>query len=186
MLGLQKLARGLRKGGRYCLLSSLALGLASCGGNDMADLRAYVDEVRGRPKTGIDPLPGFAPVDTYRFSPEGLRDPFQPAEPPEEVELDDSGGDGIRPDINRPREDLESYSLDSLRMVGTVNANSVRWGLVKANDGTIHRVRVGNYVGRSYGKILRIMEDRIELMEIIPDTRPGKWRERPASLALSE
>ena len=63
--------------------------------------------------------------------------------------------------------------------------NGVLWGLIKANDGTIHRVRDGNYLGRNYGRILRIFQDKIEIMEIVPD-QPGAWRENQATIALSE
>jgi type IV pilus assembly protein PilP len=69
--------------------------------------------------------------------------------------------------------------------VGTVVMKSGLWGLIKASDGTIHRVRVGNYIGKNYGKIIRISNDKIELTEIVPD-KPGSWREQSASLALSE
>ena len=70
-------------------------------------------------------------------------------------------------------------------MVGTINQQGHLWGLVKASDGTIHRVRVGNYIGRNYGKIIRIKDGQIEMLEIIPDS-PGGWRERKAALELTE
>ena len=70
-------------------------------------------------------------------------------------------------------------------MVGTVAMKSNLWGLVKADDATIHRVQVGNYMGKNYGKIIRISTDKIELMEIVPD-KPGTWREQQTSLALTE
>ncbi|MDD1641755.1 MAG: pilus assembly protein PilP, partial [Methylococcaceae bacterium] len=59
------------------------------------------------------------------------------------------------------------------------------WGLVKADDGSIHRVQIGNYMGKNYGKVINISADKIELMEIVPD-KPGKWREQQTSLALTE
>lgn len=70
-------------------------------------------------------------------------------------------------------------------MVGTVVMKTGLWGLIKASDGTIHRVQVGNHIGKNYGKITRITHDKIELIEIVPD-KPGEWREQSASLALSE
>jgi type IV pilus assembly protein PilP len=70
-------------------------------------------------------------------------------------------------------------------MAGTITKDAVLWGLIKAGDGTIHRVREGNYMGKNHGKIIRINEDKIELMEIVPD-KPGTWREQQTSLALSE
>jgi type IV pilus assembly protein PilP len=70
-------------------------------------------------------------------------------------------------------------------MVGTVVMKTKLWGLVKAGDKTIYRVQVGNYMGKNYGKIIRIQTDKIELMEIVPD-KPGTWREQQTSLALTE
>ena len=70
-------------------------------------------------------------------------------------------------------------------MVGTINQEGQLWGLVRASDGTIHRVRVGNHMGRNYGKIIRIKESQIELLEIIPESTGG-WRERKAALELTE
>ncbi len=161
----------------------LAAMLTACGGDDLSDLRDWVAGVKKRQKASIEPLPEVKTVEPFVFKPENTRDPFAPAEKAEQQE-EAKIESGIHPDTARPREELESYELDSLRMVGTVDQNGVLWGLVKANDGTIHRVRVGNYMGRNYGKIIRITEGQIELLEIIPDVAGG-WRERKASLDLT-
>jgi len=124
-------------------------------------------------------------VEPFIFKPVGLRDPFKPLE--KMVQADGGAfapGSGIRPDTTRRKEEMEGYTLDSLRMVGTVKKDGI-WGLIKASDGTIHRVRTGNYLGKNYGKIIRIGEDKIDIMEIVPD-QPGTWREQQASLALAE
>jgi type IV pilus assembly protein PilP len=169
---------------RAGLLLILASILTGCGGQrDLADLKAYVKNVLARPKGAIEPLPEIRTVEAFVFDPEGLRNPFIPSESPEVVDV--KPGNGIRPDTVRPREELESYSLDSCRMVGTVDMDRVIWGLVKTSDGTIHRVRRGHYMGKNHGKIERIASDRIDLLEIVPDG-DGVWRERQASLALTE
>jgi len=158
--------------------------LSGCGGSDMSDLEAYIAEVKARPKGGIKPLPEIRMADSFFFDPEGLRNPFFPAKeaPPPQVAL---GGNGIRPDTTRPREPLESFALDSLRMVGTVKKNGKLWALVQTADGTVFRVRTGNHMGRNYGRIVRITDDRIELVEIVPDG-PGSWREKEAAVALTD
>jgi type IV pilus assembly protein PilP len=162
----------------------LMMGLAGCGGGDMADLKTYVAEVKSRHKGAVEPLPEVKTVEPFTFIAEDLRDPFvldEKSQEPEEEKVES----GIRPDTTRPREELESYELDSLRMVGTVNQQGALWGLVRANDGTIHRVRNGNYMGKNYGKIINIKENLIELVEIFSDS-PGAWHERKASLDLAE
>lgn len=169
---------------RCIFMLGAAILLSACGNDNMSDLKAYVTQIKAREKSGIEPLPEIKTVETFVFDSTDLRNPFLPtesADEPTEVAIHN----GIRPDSVRSREELESYSLDSLRMVGTVNMASSLWGLVQANDGTIHRVRSGNYIGQHHGKIIRILENQIELLEIIPDG-PGSWRERKASVKLSE
>ncbi len=172
----------------FLILSSLFFSvlLTGCGDDDFADLQKYITEVKAKPKGTIQPLPEVKPVEPFVFKPEGLRDPFKLVS--ESQEAEDAGisvGDGIKPDTSRRKEELEAYSLDSLRMVGTIVMKSNLWGLVKASDKTIYRVQVGNYMGKNYGKIIRILTDKIELMEIVPD-KPGTWREQQTSLALTE
>lgn len=159
--------------------------LAGCS-DDFSDLNHYISEVKARPKEPIKPLPEIKVIEPFMFKPEGLRDPFRALEQLEQTEgVDISAGSGIKPDTTRRKEELEAFPLDGLRMVGTIDMKSSLWGLVKASDGTIYRVKVGNYMGKNYGKIIRIVSDRIELMEIVPD-KPGTWREQPASMALTE
>lgn len=165
-------------------IAFIAATLSACGGGDLGDLHEWVNDVKKRQKGVVEPLPEIKTVEPFVFRPEDLRDPFIQNEKSEQLE-ETKSDNGIHPDTARAKEELESYELDSLRMVGTINQNALLWGLVKAMDGTIHRVRVGNYIGRNFGKIIRIKEGEIELLEIIPDS-PGGWRERKQSLALTE
>jgi len=168
-----------------CCVVVMAL-LAGCSNDDFSDLTRYVAEVKARPKEPIKPLPEIKVIEPFMFKPDGLRDPFKPLEQPEQAQgIDVSAGSGIKPDTSRRKEELEAFPLDGLRMVGTIDMKSSLWGLVKASDGTIYRVKVGNYVGKNYGKVIRIVSDKIELMEIVPD-KPGTWREQPASIVLTE
>jgi type IV pilus assembly protein PilP len=160
--------------------------LSGCGNDEFSDLNRYIAEVKHKPKEPIKPLPEVKVIEPFMFKPENLRDPFKPLEQPGQTQgVDISGGSGIKPDITRRKEELESFPLDGLRMVGTVNMKLGLWGLVKASDGTIYRVKVGNYMGKNYGKIIRIVSDKIELMEIVSD-KPGTWREQPTSIMLAE
>jgi len=149
----------------------------------MSDLNGFVDEMRARKPAPIDPLPEFRQAETFLYVPAGRRDPFAP--PP--MDTDESIGatvtDGPSPDLTRPREELESFPLDSLRMVGILEQQEAIWGLVRASDGTIHRVRAGNYLGQNHGRILAINEQSVDLIELIPTGRGG-YLEREASLSL--
>lgn len=159
--------------------------LNGCADKDPSDLRGFVAEIKARPKTQIEPLPEIKLVEPFLFKPNGLRDPFKPNE---KIDLAETAGAavglGVKPDTTRRKEELEAYPLDSLRMVGTVKKDGI-WALIKAVDKTVHRVQVGNYLGKNHGKIIRIVEDKIEMMEIVAD-KPGTWREQQTSLALAE
>jgi type IV pilus assembly protein PilP len=164
----------------------LFMGLVGCSNDDMSDLTQYIQAVKAKPKGTIQPLPEIKIVEPFIFNPEGLRDPFQPVEIVSDDEVGDVAvGAGMRPDTSRRKEELEAYSLDTLRMVGTLTMDNGLWALIKASDGTIHRVKKGNHLGRNHGEIIRILDNRIELMEIVSD-KPGIWHEQQASLALAE
>jgi type IV pilus assembly protein PilP len=125
-------------------------------------------------------LPEIQPVDSFVFEPGGRRDPFVI-----DTQTAAAGKDnGLAPDPLRPKEELESYPLDSLRMVGTVQQQETRWALVQTREGLVFRVRVGNYLGMNNGQIVDITDEAIRLTEIVSEI-PGDWRERSATLALT-
>ncbi len=162
----------------------LALFLVGCSQDNMRDLRAYIDEVKHRPAPPIDPIPSIKQVDTYLYRDDGRRNPFEIVETTQSEKVLPSNN-GIHPDPLRRKEELEQFSLDTLRMVGTLDKDGVTWALVQAKSGKIYRVRPGNYMGRNNGRIRRITDDRIELTEIVPDQRGG-YVERSAMVSLGE
>lgn len=167
-------------------LALIGASLGGCSGGDTQDLQAFVKEVRARQNSRIEPLPEFKPYETFLYQATNLRSPFSAGSSGQfDKMLTQDSNTGIHPDVNRPREALEEFPLDTLRMVGTMQQKDAFWALVQANDGTIHRVQPGNYLGQNHGKIEHISEYEIELTEIVPDGLGG-WMERPASLALSE
>ncbi len=171
---------------RSILLAMIAAGLAGCTTDPTADLTVYVEQVKSQQVSKIDPLPEFRPYESFIYAATDLRDPF--TEPsfatPQAMPLHASNN-GIKPDFDRPREPLEEFPLDSLRMVGTLEQHEANWALINDTDGTIHRVQTGNYAGQNFGKITRVTEFEVELTEIIPDGIGG-WMERPATIAIGE
>ena len=164
----------------------MALGLTACS-TDISDLRTFVEETKKSQKPKVSPLPQIKPYETFRYAANHLRDPFEPftpAQPAKTVTVAGKKGTGPKPIEGRPREALEAYPLDVLRMVGILEQSNTMWALLKGGDGTIHRVKTGNYVGQNHGRITSISEEKISLTEIIPDGLGG-WIERPASLALA-
>jgi type IV pilus assembly protein PilP len=166
------------------VLVFLFAGLAGCGsGSDFSDLRSYMDEVRAKPKGSIEPLPKFQPYESFTYRAASLRSPFQPP-----VKIDvvarQKGSQEIKPDESRVKQFLEGFNIETFEMVGTLRNDRELFALVNGAGG-VHRVKVGDYLGRNHGKILVIDESKIDLMEIVPDGEGG-WLERPRSLSLKE
>jgi type IV pilus assembly protein PilP len=162
----------------------LPVFLTACSSDNTSDLREYVASVKARPAGRVAPLPEITPYETYLYQVGHLRDPFSLFVAQAEKSMD-INEDGLHPDLNRKREELEQYSLDTLSFVGHIEKNKKTWALITAPDGIIYRVLPGNHMGSNYGKILSITEDSILLNEIIPNG-VGGWTERKASLDLSE
>lgn len=166
-------------GWRSALCVALAVGLVACS-NDISDLEQYVQSVKARKSSQIEPIPQIKPYQAFVFAAAGRRDPFLPAAPNSKQSNSD-----LRPDPNRNREPLEEFPLDGLQMQGAITFAGHIYGLVKAPDGVVHRVSVGNHMGQNYGKITQVSDSEISLTEIVPDGFGG-WMERPATLVLAK
>ncbi|MDV3467682.1 pilus assembly protein PilP [Stenotrophomonas sp. C3(2023)] len=170
--------------GRGAAMLLLVL-LAGCGRSvtstpgDAPNLEKWAADVRARPAPALEPLPVMQQFETFEYSAQGMRDPFTDAW------TNPQGNNGLRPDPNRRKEPLEAFPLDSLDMVGTIGTGAGTVALVMAPDKVTYRVRPGVYLGQSDGRVTGVREDRIELIELVPDGAGG-WLERPASLALED
>lgn len=167
---------------RWALIAVGAAAFAACG-NDTSDLQSYIDRIKAREGGRVEPLPEVRPAPTFTYEAGERRSPFMPDEQQTRVSDNPDAVDG--PDPDRPREFLEQFSLDTLRMVGTLNIDGTRYGLVQTSDGLVNRVTVGNHMGQNYGRITNISESEIELVEIVPDGLGG-FIERPAGVGLSD
>jgi type IV pilus assembly protein PilP len=169
--------------GGFMFAGAMSALLAACGAQQ-DDLNRYIAEVKARPATPIPPIPAVRTYTPYKY--EGLlgRDPFRQSTS-EGADQVASGGPatGPRPDLQRPREYLERFELDTLTMVGTFEKETSEWALVQDPDGVVHRVAVGNYMGKNHGKVSEISNDEVQLSEFIADG-VGGWLVREASVAL--
>lgn len=166
------------------LFTIIAISLTACGSGEFQDLQQYIKEVKSRSGDPIPDLPEAKPYERFLYEDADLRDPFKPT-----IKLATNTGSSfvnqLRPNTNRDAEALEQFPLDTLRMVGSLKQDDEKWGVVKTTDGFIYRVKRGNHVGKNFGKITRITDDEIEILEIISDGMGG-WIERQAALKISE
>ena len=157
----------------------IALGLTGCGGSGMDDLQTFVAET-GRDMQGkIEPLPQVKVYEPFTYNAFDLPDPFKPRK------LSTGGGGGMQPDLNRPKEPLEGYSLETLKMVGMLSRQGVMHAVIKTPDNSIYHVRKGNYAGQNFGLITLISDGEVGLREIVQDSA-GDWSERTSTLLLQE
>ncbi|GLK91507.1 type 4a pilus biogenesis lipoprotein PilP [Pseudomonas turukhanskensis] len=167
------------------ILGTLLLAtLAGCDSSgDFADLQAFMSDVRAKPKGSIEPLPKFQPYEAFTYSAAALRSPFQP---PVKIDLVNrqKGSKEIKPDETRIKQFLEGFNIEVFQMVGTLSNEGGMFALVNGAGG-VHRVKVGDYLGRNNGRIIAISEAKIDVVEIVPDGEGG-WLERPRSLSLKE
>jgi type IV pilus assembly protein PilP len=155
------------------------LGLSGCGGGGMDDLRTFVAETGKDMQGKIEPLPEVKVYEPFTYNAFDLPDPFKPRK------LSTGGGGGVQPDLNRPKEPLEAFSLETLKMVGMVSRQGMIHAVIKTPDNAIYHVRKGNYVGQNFGLITQISDSEVSLREIVQDSA-GDWSERTSTLILQE
>ena len=168
--------RGLRF---IALLGTFAV-LGGCLGGT-GDLQQWVAAEKKKPGPPLEPLPVLKTFETFEYKDQDQRDPFGPSL---EEQREAAAGNGVRPD-QHPKEPLEQFPLDSLKMVGTIGTGASMEALLKDTDGVVHRVHVRNYLGQNNGKITAIAENHIDLVELVPNGSGG-WMERQATVALGE
>jgi len=164
---------------RIALVLAAAALLAGCGG-DNQDLRAWMAEqgkgVRGR----LDPLPQLKPYEPFAYNAFDLPDPFKPRK------IQPVKGDSkLAPDLNRRREPLEAYPIESLSMVGTLEKGKTRYALVRTPERDIYQVRQGMHMGQNFGVIVDVDDTDIKLKELVQDGS-GDWSERSSTLNLQQ
>ncbi len=168
--------------------------LVGCGGDENEDLKAWIQSVKARPPGAIPPMPELKPQEEFRYaaSIDNIRSPFaayQLGQVAQLTEIIAGCPEDAQPDPNRRKEDLERYTLETLKMVGVIGKGAALEAIVRGsagnNSGIVYRVSVGSHMGINHGRITRITEDRVTLEERIPDGT-GCWIKRDTFLALGD
>ncbi len=165
----------------YALLLTTLL-LSACGGEEFQDLRDFVKNAGADLRGKVDPPPEIKPYEPFNYdNAVALPDPFKPRKP--DIK---NGPRGLnQPDMERRREALEEFPLDGLKMVGYLKQSKEGYAVIRAPDGKIHRVKVGNYLGQNFGRIVELSDTEVKIKETIQDST-GDWSERMSSLQLVE
>ncbi|WP_137804121.1 pilus assembly protein PilP [Pseudomonas sp. G(2018)] len=158
--------------------------LAGCGGSDdFSDLDAYMNEMRLQAPGKIEPTPTFRSYPAFTYNAANLRSPFSP-----QLRIDQAGqrhgSRNVKPDPNRVRQYLEGFNIEQFEMVGTIANTTGSFALLRGAGG-VHRLKVGDYLGRNDGRIVAISASQVDVVEIVPDGE-GAWLERPRTIPLKE
>ncbi|HEX6706298.1 MAG TPA: pilus assembly protein PilP [Albitalea sp.] len=169
---------------RATVATLLLAGLAACGG-EQEELQQWMEQQKREVKPSVQPLSPPKKFDPQSYSALSNVDPFstqkltvalkQEARQPNSM---------LAAEINRRKEPLEAYPLDSMSMVGSVVKQGRQYALLRV-DNLLYQVKVGDYLGQNYGKITKITETDISLREIVQDAA-GEWIERAGALQLQE
>ena len=166
------------------VLAAVVPMLTACRGGGFADLDAFMAGKRARPGGIIAPIPTFKAYEAFAYSATTLRSPFdRPIEVREITQL--QAISTIKPDNDRAKEFLEQFTFDSLRMVGSLERGGDEWTLIRDPEGGVHRVSVGNFLGRNHGKVVEMTDSYIAVVEIVSDGTEEGWVERPRTIELS-
>ena len=165
---------------RWLLLAPLLL--TACGGEEFQDLRDFVKNAGADMRGRVDPPPEIKPYEPLSYDNSvGLPDPFAPRK----QDLKNSRPGINQPDLERRREALEEFALESLKMVGYLYQAKVGYAIIRSPDGKLHRVRAGNYLGQNFGQITSVSDTEAKIKEMVQDSA-GDWTERSSSLQLME
>jgi type IV pilus assembly protein PilP len=157
--------------------------LSGCGDGGIQDVNQWMQEVRQQTRVSIKPLSPPKTFTPYAYDAKGREDPYS-ANKMAIAFAKAKGGGTIHPNLDRRREALESYPLDTLHMVGTLSKPGMTYALIQA-DKSVYQVKVGNYIGQNLGMVTKITESDIALKEVVQDAS-GEWVEREAKLELQE
>lgn len=176
----QRSRRGL---GTVCAAAALTL-LAGCSA-EHEELRQWMEQQRREVQPNVTPLQPPKKFDPQPYTSALAVEPFsqqkltvalkQEARQPNSL---------LAAELNRRKEPLEAYPLDSMSMVGSYNKQGQPYALLRV-DNLLYQVKVGDHLGQNYGLITKIDETEVVLREIVQDA-VGEWIERPATLQLQE
>ena len=157
--------------------------LAGCGDSDVREVRTWMEETKAQTKPAVKPLPAPKEFVPFAYNQAGVTDPFNPEK------LAGPGGmaqapSARQPDLNRPREVLENYPLDTMQMVGMMQKDGVGFALVQI-ERSVYRVKAGQRLGQNFGQVTRVTPAAVEIREMVQDAA-GDWVERISKLELQQ
>ena len=163
---------------KLTIISVFSALIMGCSAGDYNDIKVWMKDQEKSLKGKVEPIPpakSFVPVDFV-----AVQDPFlsKPL-----ISLHDLEKNKFAPDNNRTKEPLESYPLDSMKFLGTLSKDNKYYAMIKTNDNLVHYVKVGNYFGTNFGRVIKLDSAKITLDERILDST-DEWKEKITEINL--
>ena len=160
-----------------------SLLLTGCGGEEFQDLRDFVKNAGADMRGKIEPPPDVKPYEPFTYDNDAnLPDPFKPRK----ADARNANRTGQnQPNLNRPKEELEDYPLETQKMVGFLSQKGINQAVIRSSEGKVYRVKAGNYIGLNFGQVTSVIETEVKIKEMVQDSN-GDWTERESSLLLAE
>ena len=166
----------------------LIANLTGCGSSQEDDVRQWMVEERNQTRPKVTPIPAPKQFKPEAYTNAATIEPFSNQKLTQALKRDSSqvaaNGALVAPELARRKEPLESFPLDAMSMVGSIVKAGQPVALVKV-DNLLYQVKLGNYLGEHYGRVIKISETEVSLREVVQDA-VGEWIERVATLQLLE
>ncbi len=168
---------------RLIVLLVVSTVLSGCGAN-IDDLVVFTEQVRANTQVNIEEYPEFESLPSAEYAATDYRNPFVKERSVKAVDVIVETPNCVQPNKNRKTQALENYGLDALTMAGVFTSNGKKFALIKANDGSLHKIGIGSYIGLFNGKVTSINEAGIVISEMLPDGA-GCWKSKNATLTMT-
>jgi type IV pilus assembly protein PilP len=177
--------RTVRRAAAALLALACSALLAGCGEGDVREVRDWMEQVQRETKPHVKPLAEPKDFIPYAYGAKEAIDPFNANKLIAELARAAAKAPSpFTPDLQRPRELLETFPLDTMHMVGTMQKNGANFALVQI-DRSIYRVKSGQRIGQNFGVVTRVSDDVVDIREVVQDAT-GDWIEHMAKLELQQ
>ena len=174
---------------RLLLVLTAAAALSACEGSEHEEINKWMREQRAVTKPQVQPIPEPKKFTPENYTQEAVVEPFSNQKLTQALKRDSQQAGTataalLAPELNRRKEALEAFPLDTMSMVGSLHKAGHPVALIKV-DNLLYQVKPGNYLGQNYGRITKVGESEVVLRELVQDAA-GEWVERVATLQLQE
>ena len=165
---------------RLLTISIITLVIAGCNSKEGDDLDKFIRNAGNDIRAKVKPLPEVKPYLALQYNADNaLSDPFR-------ARKTSNKSGTLQPNLNRPKEPMEAYPLESIKYVGLISKSKFTYALLKTADNGVQQVKVGDYIGQNFGLVTQITDNEVVLKEIVQDDLSGDWVERNSNLTLQE